>query len=125
MWPDDFARYKEEPANEQVCFVRGAIDPRSQNGKPLLLLTRFLSIEQAQRELTRLMLVTLRLSQHGPEHVEAIARCLRRTPGTCPVLLDVRDPAGAGAAQAVRRVPHRPAHRGDGGAGRVARARGR
>jgi DNA polymerase-3 subunit alpha len=94
MWPDDLARHKEEPANEQVCFVRGAIDPRSQNGKSLLLLTRFLSVEQAQRELTRLMIVTLRLNQHGPEHVEAIARALRRTPGTCQVYLDVRDPVG-------------------------------
>jgi DNA polymerase-3 subunit alpha len=94
MWPDDLARHKEEPANEQVCFVRGAIDPRSQKGTPLLLLTRFMSIEQAQRELTRLMIVTLRMDEHGPQHVEAVARALRRTPGTCPVLLDVRDPAG-------------------------------
>ncbi len=94
MWPDDFARLKEEPQNEQICFVRGAIDPRSQNGKPLLLLTRFLSIEQAQRELTRLMLIKLRLNQHGPEHVDAIARALKRTPGKCPVFLDVGDPGG-------------------------------
>jgi DNA polymerase-3 subunit alpha len=94
MWPDDLARHKEEPANEQVCFVRGSLDPRSQKGTPLMLLTRFLSVEQAQRELTRLMLITLRLDQHGPEFVEAIARALRRTPGTCPVFLDVRDPGG-------------------------------
>ncbi len=94
MWPDDLARQKDEPGNEQVCFVKGAIDPRSQNGKPLLLLTRFLSIEQAQRELTRVMLVTVRMNEHGPEHIDAIARALKRTPGSCPVLLDVRDPAG-------------------------------
>jgi DNA polymerase-3 subunit alpha len=94
MWPDDLARHKEEPQNEQVCFVKGALDPRSQNGKPLLLLTRFLSVEQAQRELTRLMHITLRLSEHGPDHIDAIARALKRSPGACPVLLDVRDPAG-------------------------------
>ena len=94
MWPDDLARQKDEPGNEQVCFVKGAIDPRSQNGKPLLLLTRFLSIDQAQRELTRVMLVTVRMSEHGPEHIDAIARALKRTPGSCPVLLDVRDPGG-------------------------------
>jgi DNA polymerase-3 subunit alpha len=94
MWPDDLARHKEEPHDEQVCFVRGAIDPRSQSGKPLLLLTRFLSIEQAQRELTRLMILTLRLDCHGPEHIEAIGRILRRTPGPCPVFLDVRDAGG-------------------------------
>jgi hypothetical protein len=95
MWPDDLARHKEEPHDEQVCFVKGAIDPRGQSGKqPILLLTRFLSIEQAQRELTRLMILTLRLSQHGPEHIEAIARILKRTLGPCPVFLDVRDPGG-------------------------------
>jgi DNA polymerase-3 subunit alpha len=94
MWPDDLARQKDEPANEQVVFVKGAIDPRNQNGKPLLLLSRFLSIEQVQRELTRFMLITLRLGQHLPEHVEAIARALKRSPGPCPVLLNVRDAGG-------------------------------
>jgi DNA polymerase-3 subunit alpha len=94
MWPDDLARHKEEPQNEQVCFVRGCLDPRSQKGTPTLLLTRFLSVEQAQRELTRVMLITLRLSQHGPQHIDGIARALKRTPGTCPVLLDVRDEGG-------------------------------
>jgi DNA polymerase-3 subunit alpha len=94
MWPDDLARHKEEPRDEQVCFVKGAIDPRSQNGQPLLLLSRFLNLEQAQRELTRLMLLTLRLDEHRPDHIDAIARALRRTPGPCPVFLDVRDPGG-------------------------------
>jgi len=94
MWPDDLAAHKEKPQEEQVCFVKGALDSRRQNGKPLLLLTRFLSIEQAQRELTKVMLVTVRMNEHGPDHIDAIARALKRTPGSCPVLLDVRDPAG-------------------------------
>jgi len=94
MWPDDLARHKEEPRDDQVCFVRGAIDPRRQNGKPMLLLTRFLSVEQAQRELTRLMLITLRLNEHGPDHIDAIGRTLKRAQGSCTVYLDVRDSGG-------------------------------
>jgi DNA polymerase-3 subunit alpha len=94
MWPDDLAQQKEEPQDEQVCFVRGRIDPRSQSGKPMLMLTRFLSVEQAQRELTQFMHIVLRLDQHQADHIDAIARTLRRTPGRCPVWLDVRDPGG-------------------------------
>jgi DNA polymerase-3 subunit alpha len=95
MWPDDLARQLDDPADEQVCFVKGAIDPRrGRGGSPILILTRFLSVEQAQRELTRCMLITLRLNLHGPEHVDAVARALRRTPGSCPVLLNVRDRGG-------------------------------
>ncbi len=94
MWPDDLARHKEEPANEQVCFVRGSLDPRSQNGKPLLLLTRFLSVEQAQRELTQVIVISLNAAAHDPSVIDWLARTLPRGRGTCPVYLDFRDGAG-------------------------------
>jgi DNA polymerase-3 subunit alpha len=94
IWPDDLARQTLEPADDLVCFVRGCIDPKSSKERPLLMLTRLLTIEQAQRELTKLMIVSLRLGEHQPSHIDALARALKRTPGTCPVFLDVRDGNG-------------------------------
>jgi DNA polymerase-3 subunit alpha len=94
MWPDDLARHKDDVHEERVCFVKGAIDLRSSRERPVLLLTRILSLEQAQREMTRLVLISLRLDVHEALHIDAIARVLQRTPGSCPVFLDVRDPSG-------------------------------
>ena len=51
MWPDDFVRYKDEVHEDRVCFVKGAVERNRE--EPGLVLTRILSIEQAQRELAR------------------------------------------------------------------------
>ncbi len=94
MWPDDLARQKVDVDNEWVGFAKGCIDPRSSREKPLLLLTRFLTIEQANRELTKVMRIVLRLGTHNANHVDGIARVLKRAPGSCLVYLDVRDANG-------------------------------
>jgi DNA polymerase-3 subunit alpha len=94
MWPDDLARHQEEIKEDQACFVRAVLDPRRARDRPELVLSRILSLEQAQRELTKVMIIVLRLEVHSPEHVDAIARVLKRTPGSCQVLLDVRDGQG-------------------------------
>ena len=59
-----------------------------------MILTRILSLDQAQRELTRLTTISLRLDVHEALHIDALARVLKHTPGSCPVFLDVRDPNG-------------------------------
>jgi DNA polymerase-3 subunit alpha len=92
MWPDDFSRYKEEVAEDRVCFVRGAVE-RTRD-EPGLILSRVMSVEQAQRELTKGLVLSLSADVHGPEQVEAVARVLRRSSGACPVYLSVADTAG-------------------------------
>src|SRR5262249_18467819 len=92
MWPDDFARHKEEGAEDRVCFVKGTIERTRE--EPGLVLTRILSVEQAQRELTKGLVLYLNTPQHGEQHIDAIARILNRTPGACPVYLHLRDAAG-------------------------------
>jgi DNA polymerase-3 subunit alpha len=94
MWPDDLARQTLDIQDEVVCFVRGAIDPKSSREKPLLLLTRVLSVEQAQRELTKGMVIQLTLGVHVEAAIDHIGRVLKRTPGQCPVFLTVRDQSG-------------------------------
>ena len=62
--------------------------------QPSLILTRVFSVEQAQRELTRGLVLSFLQSAHTPQHVEAVARILQRAPGPCPVYLAVQDAAG-------------------------------
>jgi DNA polymerase-3 subunit alpha len=92
MWPDDFVRYKELVEEDKICFV-GATVERTRE-EPGLVLNRILTVEQAQRERTTGLVLSLRLGAHGPLDVEAVARVLQRTPGPCPVFLTIRDAAG-------------------------------
>jgi DNA polymerase-3 subunit alpha len=92
MWPDDFARYKDEVSEDRVCFVKAAVERTRE--EPGLILSRILSLEQAQVELARGLWLGLTLGVHAPDQIDAIARVLRRAPGPCPVYLTVRDSAG-------------------------------
>ncbi len=92
MWPDDFIRYKDDIYEDRICFVKAAVERTRE--EPGLILSRILGLEQAQRELTKGVMVTFTIGIHGPPEVEAVARILQRTPGSCPVYLTVRDPAG-------------------------------
>src|SRR5262249_5055608 len=92
MWGDELARHKDEVQEDRVCFVRGTIDRR--RGDPEVIISRLLSIEQAQRELTKGLVLLLRLGMHEPEVIDAIGRVLKRAPGKCDVFLSVRDGAG-------------------------------
>jgi DNA polymerase-3 subunit alpha len=92
MWPDDFVRHKDDVVEDRVCFVKGTVERTRE--EPGLVLTRIMSLEQAQRELTRALVLTLHLGQHEPPIIDAIARVLRRSQGACPVYLAVRDAAG-------------------------------
>ncbi len=92
MWPDDYARQKDEVLEDRVCFIRGSVE-RTRD-EPGLVLNRILSLEQAQRELARGLYLLIKLGVHGPQHVEALGPILTRAPGGCPVFLTVRDAAG-------------------------------
>jgi DNA polymerase-3 subunit alpha len=92
MWPDDFARYKDEVGEDRVCVVKATVERNRE--APGLLLTRILTPEQARQELTRAVKLSLTLGLHGPGTMDQLARTLERTPGACPVYLDVHDAAG-------------------------------
>jgi DNA polymerase III subunit alpha len=92
MWPDDYVRYKDLVEEDRICFV-GATVERTRE-EPGLVVTRILTIEQAQRERTTGLALALRLGEHGPGHLDAVARVLERARGSCPVFLYVRDHAG-------------------------------
>jgi DNA polymerase-3 subunit alpha len=91
MWPDDFARHKEQIEEDHICFVAASVERTRE--EPGLVITRLLSIEQAQRERTTGLVLALRL-EDAPEKLSAVASVLRRTPGSCPVFLSITDRAG-------------------------------
>ena len=92
MWPEDFARNKDEVVEDRVCFVKGAVERTRE--KPGLVLTRVFNIDQARRELTRGLVLTMSLDVHGPRHIDALAQVLQKYRGSCPVYLNVRDALG-------------------------------
>jgi len=92
MWPDDYHRQKDSFVEDRVCFVRGTVDRTRE--EPGLILTRILDVEQARRELTKGLVLSLRVGIHEPDVIDAIARMLERARGSCPVFLSVRDGAG-------------------------------
>jgi DNA polymerase III subunit alpha len=92
MWPDDFARYKEELCEDQVCVVKATLELMRE--RPELVLSRFLTMQQARQELTRAIRVSLLLGTHEVSTIDQLARTFERSPGSCPVYLEVRDAAG-------------------------------
>jgi DNA polymerase-3 subunit alpha len=92
MWPDDYLRHKDDFIEDRVCFVRGSVDRTRE--EPGLILTRVMSVEQAQRELTKGLVLLLRLGVHEPEIINSIGRMLGQARGSCPVYLSIRDGTG-------------------------------
>ncbi|HEY7426470.1 MAG TPA: DNA polymerase III subunit alpha [Gemmataceae bacterium] len=89
MWPDDFARFKEEIRDDVPYIIKGIVDRRRE--EPTLVINRILTMEQAQRELARGLYLLLRLGRTPPEDVDRLGAVLRQTPGTCPVFLTIKD----------------------------------
>ncbi len=89
MWPDDFARFKEEIRDDTPYIIVGKVDRRRE--EPTLVIGRILTLEQAQRELARGLYLLLRLGQTQPEDIDRLGEVLRQTPGACPVFLTIKD----------------------------------
>jgi len=93
MWPDSFARYKDEVLEDRVCFARGILE-RQPGRDPICVLTQILSVEQMQKEACNEVWLRMRLGEHREHLIDRIAEVLKRYPGTCPVWLCVVDGNG-------------------------------
>lgn len=93
MWPDHFERFAELFTDDRVVIAVAKIE-RMNREEPIFVLTKLLTIETAQRELTTAMLIRLSLARHGPKEIDGLARVLRRAPGTCRVEIIVSDDQG-------------------------------
>jgi DNA polymerase-3 subunit alpha len=93
MWGDEFIKYKDvfvEGPNPIV--VRGVLERKTDT--PALQITRVLTLEQAQRELARELHLLFQLGRHNPVDIDVLGNILRRTPGSCPVVVTIKDAAG-------------------------------
>ncbi len=92
MWPDDLARTKDEFVDDRITLVRGTID-RTQE-RPLIVISRLYTLEQARQELTRGLWLRLKEEGSALTHIDHLAQLLRRAPGQCPVTLVIADLGG-------------------------------
>ncbi len=91
MWPDDFARHKEEIKDDRPYIIKGTVDRRRE--EPTLVINRILSLEDAKREMARGLYLLLRLGRTQPEDIDRLGEVLRQARGSCPVFLTVKDGA--------------------------------
>jgi DNA polymerase III subunit alpha len=92
IFPDDYVRSKDEIRDENICFVKATVDRTRE--EPGLIVNRILTVDQAQREYTRGLMLKLTSGVHQESHIQTLGRILQRTPGRTPVLLEIMDAAG-------------------------------
>lgn len=102
LWSDSLQRYRDLVADDNMVIARGTI--KRDRETPLLVISRLLSLEQASKELARELWIQLKVDRHRPSHIDVVAEVLRRTPGNCPVMLDVCDPLGRHAVMRLGRA---------------------
>ncbi|MHB1421596.1 MAG: DNA polymerase III subunit alpha [Gemmataceae bacterium] len=91
MWPDDFARFKEEIRDDIPYIIKGTVDRRRE--EPTLVINRILTLDEAKRELARGLYLLLHLGRTRTEDIDRLETVLRQTPGPCPVYLTIKDGA--------------------------------
>jgi DNA polymerase-3 subunit alpha len=92
MWPDDFTRYANDFADDRIFLFEAIVEDDNRNGgSKVVVLRKLMTIEQARKELTKGMIINVRLGQHGPDTVDRIGSILKRKPGPCSVYMQVND----------------------------------
>ncbi|MBL8850236.1 MAG: DNA polymerase III subunit alpha, partial [Planctomycetaceae bacterium] len=99
MWPDDFAREGELVSPEAIVLVKGRTDARGR--EPNIIVNKLYTLETAEKEFTRQIMVKLRRGYHSEEDLQQVRSVLSQHPGKTPVVLvletwdDPRDAASA------------------------------
>ena len=99
LWSDQFARFKDDVAEDKIVLVEGHVEWRDGSSEPDLIVARILTIEQARQELTKGMVIRMSYDDDPDmlNKLDGVAGILRRTKGPCPVYLSIRDAAGRAA----------------------------
>jgi DNA polymerase III subunit alpha len=123
MWPDDFARYTEQFADDRIYLFEAGVEDDQRNGGKMVVLRKLMTLDQARQELTKGMILNLAVGQHGPDTVDRVGSILRRKKGSCVVYMLVKDPEGPVPTRG--RLPGEPGRGAGGRAGDAARVRER
>ncbi|MBX7103874.1 MAG: DNA polymerase III subunit alpha [Gemmataceae bacterium] len=92
MWPDDFVKFKDDFADDRILFAEGTIEQNRE--EPQLLMQRVFNVDTARKEMTKGLILKMELERAGTATLEELAKTLRKTPGPCPVYVQVSDATG-------------------------------
>ena len=92
MWGDEFVKYKDSFNEDEVVIVKGKLERKTD--EPVLQITRMMSIEEALKEMATALHICFRMPQASAVDVNTLAAILKKTPGSVPVMLTIKDPIG-------------------------------
>src|SRR3954462_1603770 len=72
MWPDDYARYTEQFADDRIFLFEAGVEEDQRNGGKAVILRKLMTVDQARTELTKGMVLNLAVGQHGPDTVDRL-----------------------------------------------------
>ncbi len=96
LWSDQFARYKDEVAEDKVLLFEGKVEWRQGSTEPDVIVERVMTLDQARRDLTRELVIRLPYGEDAEAlgKIDRLRAILPNYRGPCPVWLLVRDGAG-------------------------------
>ena len=99
LWSDQFARFKEDVNEDKIILVEGHVEWRDGSSEPDVIVAKILTLDQARKDLTRGMVLRMPYTDDAAivRKLDGVAAVLKRTRGSCPVYLSVRDVAGRAA----------------------------
>ena len=89
IWPDDLARVKKDPKEDELWFATGDIERN--RDQPTFIVRKIVDAAHARRELAKGLFLRLDLSHNNAADIDRISLILREAPGPLPVFLDIQD----------------------------------
>ncbi len=94
MWPEDFAVHGEKVKKDAIVLIRGRTD--SKGREPNIIVNKLMTLEQAEKEFTKRLLVKFRRGFHTESDMKRVRDALQRFPGKTPVVVVIDTWAEAG-----------------------------
>ncbi len=96
LWSDEYQRYKHEVTDDAILLFEGVVERRDVGGGGDLIVKRVISLEQAQREMTKALLLKMKYTDDEEviAKLDSVKGVLKNHFGTVPVYMSVIDPSG-------------------------------
>ena len=96
IWPEDYARYEEDVALENIRLLKGRVDRRGR--EPNVIVNKLMTLEQADKEFTTHVAIKFQRGLHTTNDMERVRGIVKRYPGQTDLVLvvdsfDTNDPA--------------------------------
>ena len=85
MWPEDYAVHGEKVKKDAIVLIRGRTD--SKGREPNIIVNKLMTLEQAEKEFTKRLLVKFRRGFHTESDMKRVRDALLRFPGKTPVVV--------------------------------------